>query len=200
MKNTNLEVPLLPYPSLDFFHCRLVAVRGKLLYVMHFSTKASRSSLLACLSCCQILDGGIDCASVVNDERFKDELKQVFLFMIGILASTSKETAESVIKLMAKNINLIDPNCNEDVCALFHLALGCILECSALSRTLGLRLHISDLDLSRISIYDSGAACLSQVLAANSSLTDLYLRRNNIGDSGATSLSQAFATNSSTSG
>ena len=146
---------------------------------------------------CQILDGGIDCVSVVKDERFKDELKQVFLFMIRILASRSKETAESVIKIMAENINLIDPNCNEDVCALFHFALGCILECSGLSRTLGLHLHISDLDLSRISIYNSGAASLSQVLAANSSLTSLDLCGNRIGDSGATSLSQTLAVNSS---
>ena len=146
---------------------------------------------------CQILDGGIDCVSVVKDERFKDELKQVFLFMIRILASRSKETAESVIKLMAENINLTDPNCNEDVCALFHCALGCILECSGLSRTLGLHLHISDLDLSRISIYNSGAASLSQVLAANSSLTSLNLSVNSIGDSGATSLSQTLAVNSS---
>ena len=146
---------------------------------------------------CQILDGGIDCVSLVNDERFKDELKQVFLFMIGILTSTSKETAESVIKIMAKNINLIDPSCKEDVCELFRLALGCILECPGLSRTLGLHPHISDLDLSRISIYDSGAASLSQVLAANSPLTNLDLKRNNIGNSGATSLSQALADNSS---
>ena len=146
---------------------------------------------------CQILDGGIDCVSVVKDERFKDELKQVFLFMIRILASRSKETAESVIKIMAENINLIDPSCNEDVCALFHFALGCILECSGLSRTLGLHLHISDLDLSRISIYNSGAASLSQVLAANSSLTSLNLSVNSIGDSGATSLSQSLAVNSS---
>ena len=146
---------------------------------------------------CQILDGGIDCVSVVKDERFKDELKQVFLFMIGILTSTSKETAESVIKIMAKNINLIHPTCKEDVFELFRLALGCILECPGLSRTLGLHLHISDLDLSRISIYDSGAASLSQVLAANSSLTNLDLKRNNIGNSGATSLSQALADNSS---
>ena len=146
---------------------------------------------------CQILDGGIDCVSVVKDERFKDELKQVFLFMIRILASRSKETAESIIKLMAENINLIDPNCKEDVCALFHFALGCILECSGLSRTLGLHLDISDLDLSRISIYNSGAASLSQVLAANSSLTSLDLCGNRIGDSGATSLSQTLAVNSS---
>ena len=58
---------------------------------------------------CQILDGVIGCVSVVKDERFQVELQQVFLFMIGILASTSKETAETVIKLMAENINLIDP-------------------------------------------------------------------------------------------
>ena len=146
---------------------------------------------------CQILDGVIECVSVVKDERFKDELKQVFLFMFGILASTSKETAETVIKLMAENLNLKDSDCKEDVCVLFHLALGCLLECTSLSRTLGLHLHISDLDLSRISIYNSGAASLSQVLAANSSLTSLNLSVNSIGDSGATSLSQTLAVNSS---
>ena len=146
---------------------------------------------------CQILDGGNDCVSVVNDKRFKDELKQVFLFMIGILASTSKETAESVIKIMAKNINLIDPDCKEDTCELFHLALGCILECTSLSRTLGLHLHISDLDLTGVIIYGSGAAALSKVLSANSSVTSLNLSFNRIGASGATSLSQALAANSS---
>ncbi|XP_073234040.1 uncharacterized protein [Porites lutea] len=146
---------------------------------------------------CQILDGGIDCVSVVKDESFKDELKQVFLFMIGILASTSKETAESVIKIMAENINLIEFSCGKDFCELFHLALDCILECTSLSRTLGLHLHISDLDLSRIYIEDSGAASLSQVLAANSSVTSLDLGANRIRDSGADSLSQALAANSS---
>ena len=144
---------------------------------------------------CQILDGGNDCVSVVNDKRFKDELKQVFLFMIGILASTSKETAESVIKIMAENINLIDPDCKEDICELFHLALGCILECTSLSRTLGLHLHISDLDLSFTRIYDSDAASFSQVLAVNSSLTSLNLRACGVGNSVATCISQALATN-----
>ena len=144
---------------------------------------------------CQILDGGIDCVSVVKDDSFKDELKQVFLFMIGILASTSKETAESVIKIIAENISLIDPDCKEDICELFHLALGCILECTSLSRTLGLHLHISDLDLSFTRIYDSDAASFSQVLAANSSLTSLNLRACGVGNSGATCISQALATN-----
>ena len=144
---------------------------------------------------CQILDGSIDCVSVVKDERFKNELKEAFLFMIGILASTSKDTAESVIKTMAENMNLIDPDCKEDIGELFHLALSCILECTSLSRTLGLHLHISNLDLRSVVIRDSGATSLSQALATNSSLTSLNLLWNSIGDSGATSLSQALATN-----
>ena len=146
---------------------------------------------------CQILDGVIECVSVVKDKRFREELKQVFLFMIGILASTSEETAETVIKLMAENINLKDSDCKEDICVLFNLALGCISECTSLSRILGLHLHISDLDLSRISVDEPGAASLSQVLAANSSVTSLDLSWNSIGASVATSLSQALATNSS---
>ena len=146
---------------------------------------------------CQIVDGGIDCVSVVKDERFKDEQKQVFLFMFGILASRSKETAESVIKIMAETINLIDRDCDEDIFVLFHLALDCILECTSLSRTLGLHLHISDLNLSMKLLGKSGVTSLSQVLEANSSLTSLNLHWNVIGDSGAASLSQALATNSS---
>ena len=147
----------------------------------------------------QILDGGIDCDSVVKDERFKDELKQVFLFMVGILATTSKETAESVIKIMAENISFIDPDCVKDIRVLFRLALGCILECSSLARTLGLHLNLTNLDLSLSlnRIGDSDAVSLSQALEANSSLTSLNLSSNGIGDSGATSLSQALASNSS---
>ena len=145
---------------------------------------------------CQILDGSIDCISVVRDERFKNELKEVFLFMIGILASTSKETAESVIKIMAENINLIDSDCDKDIRGLFQLALGCILECTSLSRTLGLHLHISNLDLSWL-VLDSRVAALSKVLSANSSVTSLIVRLKSFGDSDVTSLSQALATNSS---
>ena len=140
----------------------------------------------------QILDGGIDCDSVVRDERFKDELKQVFLFMVGILATTSKETAESVIKIMAENINVIDPDGVKDIRVLFRLALGCILECSSLAQTLGLHLNLTNLDLSSNRIGDSDAVSLSQALVANSSLTSLNLSSNGIGDSDAVSLFNKF--------
>ena len=145
----------------------------------------------------QILHGDIDCDSVVKDERFKDELKQVFLFMTGIIAATSKEAAESIIKIMAENINFIAPDCVKDICVLFRLALGCILECSSLAQTLGIHLTLTNLHLSSNGIGDSGAASLSQALAINSFLTSVDLSSNAIGDSGAASLSQALVSNSS---
>ena len=46
LKNTNPAAPLSLYPGLDFFHFRLVVAKGKLVYVMHFSIKASKSSFL----------------------------------------------------------------------------------------------------------------------------------------------------------
>ena len=146
---------------------------------------------------CQILDGGIDCVSVVEDEMLKHELRQVFLFMIGTLAPTNKETAESVIRIMAENINSIDPDHYEDIPVLFSLALDCISECSGLSRILGLHLHTSDLDLSLMLVDDSYAASLSKVLSANSSVTSLDLSESIIGASGTSSLSQALQVNSS---
>ena len=58
---------------------------------------------------------------------------------------------------------------------------------------------MTNLDLSRNDIGDSGAASFSQALESNSSLTNLDLRSNDIGDSGAASLSQALESNSSLS-
>ena len=146
---------------------------------------------------CQILDGGIDFVSVVKDKIFHHELKQVFLFMIGILASRSKETAESVIKIMAENINLIYRDCNIGLCALFCLALDCILECTSLSGTLASHLHISNLDLSGTWLYSKSVAPLSQLVEGNSSLTSLNLSENTILNCAGTSLFQVLAVKSS---
>ena len=144
----------------------------------------------------QILDGDIDYNLVVTDQSFQDELKQVFFFMTGILASKCKRTAECLGQSMATNINSIDRKSGE-ITAQFQLALGCILECTSLAHTLGIHLNLTDLNLSGIIIGNSGAASLSQALAANSSLTSLDLSRNEIGDSGAASIAQALAANSS---
>ena len=170
----------------------------------------------------KLIEGEIECKSVVTDQRYENELYQVFLFTIGILVSTSEKTAQSLVTYMARNITSLQSA--RDISKRLAYSLGCLSKHESLICTLGEHLHISylklepsiwrydfvplskalsvnssltNLDLSTNGIGDSGAASLSQALAVNSSLTNLDLSANSIGDSGAASLSQALAVNSS---
>ena len=150
---------------------------------------------------CQLIEGEISCESVVTDERYKTTLRQVFEFLIGILVSQSKKTAESLVKSVAANINFtslkLDKAAAEDVSKRVLLALRSLSEHASLLQTLGEHLNFTQLNLKDCSIGESGAASLSQALAVNSSLTKLDLKRNSIGASGAATLSKALAVNSS---
>ena len=170
----------------------------------------------------KLIEGEIEFESVVTDQRYENELYQVFLFTIGILVSTSEKTAQSLVTYMARNITSL--RSVRDISKRFSFCLGCLSKHGSLVCTFGEHLHISylklqspiwghqvvslskalsvnssltHLDLSDNSIGDSEAASLSQALAVNSSLTNLDLSANGIGDSGAASLSQALAINSS---
>ena len=156
----------------------------------------------------QILRKEIDCASVVNNERYSNELRQVFIFMSGIIASQSEESAVSLVRSLAAKINCLLREPDSDVRSHMRLACDCISECSALaknlesrlSRTLGNHLDmstVSNLTLWNSGIHGAGALAISQALAANSSLTYLDLRDNSIGDGGASSLSRALTAKSS---
>ena len=150
---------------------------------------------------CQLIEGEISCESVVTDQRYESELYEVFAFLIGILVSKSKKTAESLIKSVAANINFtslkLDKGAAKDVSKRVLLALRSSSEHASLLQTLGEHLNFTQLNLKYCSIGDSGTASLSQALAVNSSLTELDLNANNIGESGAASFSQALAVNSS---
>ena len=170
----------------------------------------------------KLIEGEIEYESVVTDQRYENELYQVFLFTIGILVSRSAKTAQSLVTYMARNITSLGSA--RDISKRLAFSLGCLSKHESLVCTLGKHLHISylkletgiwkyhveslskalsvnssltHLDLMGNSIGDSGAASLSQALAVNSSLTNLNLGWNSIGDSGAASLSQALAVNSS---
>ena len=170
----------------------------------------------------KLIEGEIECQSVVTDQRYENELYQVFLFTIGILVSASAKTAQSLVTCMAGNITSL--RSARDISKRFSFSLGCLSKHESLVGTLGEHLHITylkleppiwrykvvslskalsvnssltHLDLSKNSIGDSGATSLTQALAVNSSLTNLNVSRNSIGDSGAVSLSQALAVNSS---
>ena len=170
----------------------------------------------------KLIEGEIECESVVTDQRYENELYQVFLFTIGILVSTSEKTAQSLVTYMARNITSLQSARDISKCVSFFL--GCLSEHESLACTLGEHLHFSylkldeeiskyevvslskalsvnssltNLDLSDNTVGDSGAVSLSQALAVNSSLTNLDLTRNSIRDFGAASLSQALSVNSS---
>ena len=176
---------------------------------------------------CKLVEGDIDCESVVTDRRYYYELKQVFLFFIEILASKSEETSESLVKSMAFNINSIQLDSISslksatDVSNRVLFALSCLSEYPSLLRTLGKHLnftylYLSDgvlneeydcddddgfvlfsLRLKSSPLGNSDAASVSQVLKANSSLTSLDLSGNAIRQCGASCLSDALIANSS---
>ena len=146
----------------------------------------------------QIIDKERDFSSLTDDKRYLDKLRQVFLFMSGIIASRSEETAVSFVINIAEKINSA-----EDYKSYFKLACECLLECSSdeenletrLVRTLGEHLDVSK-DFYFTGINAAGAAAISIALTGNSSLITLNLSDNSIGDAGASSLSQALKENS----
>ena len=171
----------------------------------------------------QILNGEIDCDSVVSDERYWNELKQVFLFMNGILASQCEETTVSLIKsvtvhkyLLGKDLQFVFDcirecvNFNENLHPRLiyilsdHLSHSTVLELFYQFRdmdlvvdALAVNSSLTHLDFSGYKIGGCGVACLSQALKANHYLTNLNLRNNGVGSSGAVSLSVALRANSS---
>ena len=149
---------------------------------------------------CQIIEGDIDCDSVVTDHSYKAELNQVFYFMIGILASLSEEIAESLVKSIAVDINSMSHNRYDDdpLSGRLLFALRCVSGYPRLASTLGERLNFTRLNFSHVGyIEDSDVASLSQALAANSSLSKFRLYGMGIGEPGVVSLSQALVKNSS---
>ena len=150
---------------------------------------------------CKLIKGKISCESVVTDQRYESELYQVFVFLIGILVSKRKETAESVVKSLAANINFtslkLDKDAAKYVSKRVSFALTSLSEQASLLQTLGEHLNFTQLNLRNCQIGDSRTASLSQALAVNSSLTNLDLSGNGIGDSGAASFSKVLQANTS---
>ena len=156
----------------------------------------------------QIINKETDCASVVADERYLDELRQVFLFMSGIVALRSEETVVSLVYGLSALINSLLRKPDRDVRSYLQLACEFISECSSVAEQLESRIVCTlgeHLDMSTVStltlwnsgIHSAGAAAISCALAANSSLMYLDLSDNSVGDAAIPCLSDFLATTSS---
>ncbi|XP_068725737.1 protein NLRC3-like isoform X2 [Montipora capricornis] len=147
----------------------------------------------------QILDGDTDCKSVLTDVMNRKELKQVFLFMSGILSTRSEEMTVSLVKSIAELASSSNMGMESYKEEIFYLALDCILECkchgenlqSKLLQTFGQNFRVKDLAVRRF--YHVHPFC--EILKVNTCLTTLHLRENEIGVAGAESLSEALKVN-----
>ena len=116
---------------------------------------------------CKLIEGDINCESVVTDQRYENELKQVFLFTIGILASTSEKTAESFVESMAVNIN---SDKSRDKSRLLF-ALDCLSEYESFVHTLGEHLNFTRLTIPlEVDLNGLSGACGGFVPMMNLSL------------------------------
>ena len=163
----------------------------------------------------QIIHGQIVFTDVLTDERYFKELRLVFLFMCGIMASINEETGNSLLIGMAEHISGLLRTSDQKVKSCMSLACDSLFEhylslrkkhwseekrvtCS--ENTFGMHLDMSSLskvNLSATDIRDVGAAAISVVLENNSSLAYLDLSSNAIHSDGAFCLSKALTANSS---
>ena len=100
---------------------------------------------------CKLIKGKISGESVVTDQRYESELYQVFVFLTGILVSKRKETAESVVKSLAANLNFtslkLDKDAAKYVSKRILFGLTSLSEQASLLQTLGEHLNFTQLKL-----------------------------------------------------
>ena len=202
--------------NFGFFSFQQGGTRSKPCTRCVFSHKSFQEFFAGFYLAFQVIDGQIDFAHVLTDERYLKELKEVFLFMSGIIAFKSEEVGESILICMAKHISGLFRRSDKKVKSYMTLACACIFECDAslvkwkwkdrerrltcLEYTFGTHLDMSSLtevDLSSAEIENVGAVVISVILEKNSSLTHLDLSFNSIDQDVASSLSKALKANSS---
>ena len=80
---------------------RLAAARKHLMSTTDFFTRVSKNFFPPFFLAFSIIKQGQNCNSVLTDERFSNQLTQVFTFMSGIITSQSEETAVSIVQSIA---------------------------------------------------------------------------------------------------
>ena len=133
----------------------------------------------------KILNGEVDCDTVVTDKRYLGKPRQAFLFMTGIVVSRCEETAVCLLKSIAA-----PKNCQRILGRNLQFAFECIEECatdkknlqSQLLRAFGSRLDIEALDFHGDVPQYFQSFC--ETLKVSIILTHLNMSKSGIHDSG----------------
>ena len=163
-----------------------------------FLHKSFQELFAAYYLCCQLIRQEISPDTLVADDRYFSELRQVLLFTCGMLAKPSPDTTMALIKSSAARINVKGISTREIL-----VVLECINECKKeesnfhvdLACAFGSFVTLTGLYLSGNNLGETGAAVLADALRTNTTLTRLYLSDNNLGETGAAVLADALRTN-----
>ena len=190
-KNCSEELPEFGFLSVE---CSPKKVRPSLNYC--FFNKTFQELFAAFYLCCRVLDNEISPETLIADDRYFKELKQVLLFTCGVLTSQSEEAIKALVSCIAKQVK-------DD--ATFSVALECIKECEneknctlhlLLARTLGSHLQITQLDLTDKGLSTGDCTALAEAIKHNSTITQLDLAGNQLGTGHCTALAKAIKHNS----
>ena len=170
-------------------------LRQKLNYA--FLHKSFQEFFAAFFICSQTQSKEITPAEVVSDPRYLVNLKQVLLFLCGVLAMKSDEQAVALVKSLTNEVN---KNKGSGTIAVLEAITGCKREKSdfqlQLANSFGTGLNLTYLDMShKRSISATGATSFAQAIKVNETLTNLNLSYNFISDAGATSIAEAIKVN-----
>ncbi len=160
----------------------------------------------------KILSGEIDLDIVLTDKRYLNELKQVFLFMSGVVVSQCEETAVRLVKSITSQINCLSrctlDSKHEIINSNVNFTFECIKECitykenlqSRLLSTFGSHLDFKTLKVTQTFRFSVDNyvyfAFFCMTLRVNTTLTDLDVSDIHIKVRGADILSKALAVNS----
>ena len=161
-----------------------------------FLHKSFQEVFAAYYLCCQLVSQEITPESLVSDESYFNELKQVLLFSCGILAVQSEETVLDLIANLTTQVNKFGHDT-------FPIALECIAECKreksnvhvTLARVFGSGLELQNACVKHATLGEVDIACLTEAVKVNTTLTVLNLMGINCGDAGAASLAEAMKVN-----
>ena len=150
---------------------------------------------------CQLMEKKISPESIVADNRYAHDLKEVLPYTYGLLAARSKEyavfQAASLIKCIMTEVNQGDRN------GWLTVALECTRECkqkhgsfqATMACGLGSLLKLQTLDLHVGKRSAANVVVLTDVLKSNTTVTKLNLCDNDIDDAGAAGLADALKIN-----
>ena len=164
-----------------------------------FLHKSFQECFAAFYLCCEIQDKRMTPEELVSDDRYFINMKQVLMFLCGILAEQSDQEAAALVSSLGKRIENLDDKSDRNSKFVFEA----INECKRkkddfhlqLARCFGYNLEKKNFFLSGQFLGEGLAAILCEIIIVNATLTSLMLQFDRTNDAVAKSIAEAIKIN-----